>query len=279
MIYFLFGKDSYRSREKLNELAGFFAQKNKDAEIFKIDQDNFEPAKIDELAKSQGLFAKKYLVVCDAVLESKEAVKYFEKNIETISGSQNVFIFRENEPDEKILELFKKYSEKTQEFRPLSGAKLREWIKKREVVVNIIEEVIERCGSDLWCITNELAKGQISGKKLIKQKYNPFAICDAVAVKNKVRAWSLLQEALLNGVPEEEIFYKTAWQIKILLMVMRGATAGMHPFVVQKNLRAVNNFTEEELINDSYKLLKTYHDVRNGNEEFSIGLEKFLLEM
>ena len=107
MIYFLFGKDSYRSREKLNELAGFFAQKNKDAEIFKIDQDNFEPAKIDELAKSQGLFAKKYLVVCDAVLESKEAVKYFEKNIETISGSQNVFIFRENEPDEKILELFK----------------------------------------------------------------------------------------------------------------------------------------------------------------------------
>jgi hypothetical protein len=101
-----------------------------------------------------------------------------------------------------------------------------------------------------------------------------------VAEKNKSRAWVLFQKALLSGVPAEEIFYKIVWQIKALLLIKKyPKETGLHPFVVQKNLANIKNFTEQELINYSFDLVKIYHNVRRGLEEFPLGLEKFLISI
>lgn len=183
------------------------------------------------------LFEKKHLVVCNRVLENPGARIFVEKNIERISATPNIFLFFEEEIEEKLLDLFKKYSEKVQEFK--------------------LKKVREN-----------------------QKDYKPFAICDAVAEKNKNRAWVLFQKALLSGVPAEEVFYKIVWQIKALLLIKKyPKETGLHPFVVQKNLANVKNFTEKELTDYSFELLKIYHNVRKGLEEFPLGLEKFLINL
>ena len=240
MIYLVYGKDWFRSREKIRELLEFFRVKIGDLGIFRIEGDDFDPAKLEELIRSQMLFEKKHIVFCDKIFENLQAQNFVEKNIEKIAATPNIFLFLEEELDKKLLDMFKKYSKKVQEFK----------------------------------VSYKPHKEMSFGD------YNPFAICDAVAEKNKSRAWILFQKALLSGVPAEEVFYKIVWQIKALLLIKKvPQDTGLHPFVVQKNLANVKNFTEKELADYSFALLKIYHDTRRGLEEFPLGLEKFLINL
>ena len=237
MLYLIYGKDSFQGREKLKELTDFFRTKIGNLGIFRIEDENFDPLQFEELIRSQMLFGKKHLVVCNRVLENTGAKFFVKKNIERISATPNVFLFFEEEIEKELLDLFKKHGEKVQEFK--------------------LKKVVEN-----------------------QKDYKPFAICDAVAEKNKSRAWVLFQKALLSGVPAEEVFYKIVWQIKTLLLVKKAPKeTGLHPFVLKKNLWAIKNFTEQELINYSFDLVKIYHDTRRGIEEFPLGLEKFLINL
>lgn len=245
MFYLIYGKDSFRGREKLKELTDFFQTKIGNLGIFRIEDENFDPVQFEELIRSQMLFGKKHLVVCNRVLENAGARFFVKKNIERISATPNIFLFFEEEMEKELLDLFKKYGEKIQEFK-LS--------------------------------TKGPSFGQSKGRSL--GDYKPFAICDALANKNKTRCWILFQQALLSGVAAEEVFYKIVWQIKALLLIKKSPQdTGLHPFVVQKNLINAENFTEQELINYSFELLKIYHNVRRGLEEFPLGLEKFLINL
>lgn len=302
MLYLIYGKDNFRSREKLNQLLAFFSSKISNNGIFKIDAENFEILRLEELIRSRILFEKKYVVVCDNVFENKEARNFVKKNIGAIADSANIFIFLETDLDADFLELFKKRAEKIQEFPLLAGLKLRKWIKEKagEIPFASQEEIIKNCGSDLWRASKEIEKYKLGmvfnqgntlifnqGVSLI-EKYNPFAICDAVAERNKRKAWVSLQEGILSGILPEEIFYKVVWEIKNLLMIKKLQSAGvknleketgLHPFVAKKALVGARNFTEEELRGHSFGLVNLYHDVRNGRAEFQIGLEKFLLRI
>ncbi|MCX6731560.1 MAG: hypothetical protein NTX55_01055 [Candidatus Parcubacteria bacterium] len=236
MFYLIYGKDSFQGREKLKELTDFFQAKIGNLGIFRIEDEDFDTLRFEELIRSQMLFGKKHLVVCNRVLENTAARIFVKKNIERISSTPNIFLFFEEEIEKELLDLLKKYSEKTQEFKLKQGLTFKD--------------------------------------------YKPFAICDAVAERNKNRAWVLLQKALLSGVPAEEVFYKVVWQIKALLLIKKCPNeTGLHPFVVQKNLVNAENFTEKELTDHSFELLKIYHNVRRGLEEFPLGLEKFLINL
>ncbi len=292
MFYLLYGKDTFRSREKLNELLVFFREKISDLGIFRIKKDDFNPSGIEEFLKSQSLFEKKQAIVCENILENKEAREFILKNIEKFSSSRNVFVFCEEEVEDENLNILKEHAEKSQEFKPLSGAKLREWMEKRagKIPVSVQGEIVGTCGSDLWRLKQEIEKYQLCGalkKPAQKQKISPFAVCDGLVERNGKRAWLAFRQALLAGQDAEEIFYRIFWQIKSLLLVKKLSGAGvkdlkkesgLHSFVVQKALYALPKFTEEELINQSFELVKIYHGARKGEEEFEIGLEKFLVK-
>ena len=42
-------------------------------------------------------------------------------------------------------------------------------------------------------------------------------------------------------------------------------------------MKAAKNFTEDELVNYSYEMLKIYHEERRGESELPIELEKLLI--
>jgi len=291
MLYLLYGKDSFRSRQKLNELLSFFRSKITDLGIFKIDGDDFKESEFEELIRSSTLFEKKNVIVCENLLANPQAKEIIGKKIEAIANSSNIFIFFENEIDGSSLEALKPHAEKTQRFEPLSGIKLKKWFEDKKIPPAIREEIIKICSSDLWCASKEIERYKLGNVIQPAQKessYKPFAICDAVGERNKTRTWVLLQEAMLSGIETEEVFYKILWQIKNLLLMKKLSQAkiknfeketSLHPFVIKKTLWSINNFTESELEKYSFELVKLYHNVRRGIEKFDTGLEKFLLEM
>ena len=289
MFYLLHGKDTYRSREKLNELVDFFRAKVSGLGVFNVDNEDFKEAEFEELSRAKNLFNKKHIVVCEGILENKSTSDFAVGKIKQCADSENIFVFWEENPDEKILELAKKNAAKAQEFNNLTGIKLRAWFNNKKISSQAAEKIIRQCGSDLWCAAKEIEKHQLGGEisaNLETSKYNPFAICDAFAAKNKARAWTLLQEAILSGVPVEDVFFKILWQIKNLLLVKKlkkdgksniAEETGLHPFVIKKALMAGNNFSEEELVNYSGEMVRIYHEERRGICELPIELEKMLV--
>ena len=288
MFYFLRGQDTYRSREKLNELVSHFKTKVSDLGFFRIEGENFNEAEFKELLKGKTLFEKKYVVVCERILENKEVLNFILGSLGDLAKTDNMFLFLEEETDEKILEEFKKQAYKVQEYKPLDGVKLKAWFAAQKIPLNIADEIIKKCGSDLWRASKEIEKYQLGGltAKLSELPvYNPFAICDAFAEKNKAKMWIIYQQALRRGIPADEVFFKILWQVKNLLLVKKLATAGvaditkesgLKPFVAGKAIKAAKNFSEDELINYSYEMLKIYHEERRGELELPIEFEKIL---
>ena len=52
---------------------------------------------------------------------------------------------------------------------------------------------------------------------------------------------------------------------------------GLHAFVAGKAIKAAQKFSERELINYSYEMLKIYHEERRGESELPIEFEKLLI--
>lgn len=289
MFYLLHGKDTYRSRDKLNELVSHFKTKVSGLGFFRIDRENFQEKEFEELLRTKTLFEKKYVVVCEGILEDKQTTGFVLDNLDKLAKTENMFLFWEEEIADNALEEFKKQAYKIQEFKPLDSVKLKDWFAIKGVPLSIALEIIKKCGADLWRASKEIEKYHLGGE-IIKQneirEYNPFIICDAFAEKNKVKVWIIYQQALGQGIPAEEIFFKILWQIKNLLLVKRLTSAGidnvaketrLHSFVANKAVKASQKFSEEELENYSYQMLKIYHHERRGDLELSIGFEKFLV--
>ena len=292
MLYLLFGKDTYRSRQKLNELLDFFRSKTKDFGIFRISGESFNAEEFESFLKSKNLFNERSIIVCVDIVENKSASNFILNNLERCADSENIFLFLEKEVGNDTLALFKKSAEKIQKFDLLSGAKLKKWIQeeagKRKIKLSLDtqDKITEKYSSDLWRVSSELEKYELSGDKRTVLKdvprtvLNPFAICDAFAYKDGKTAWTLFQKALFNGITAEEIFWKIWWQIKTLILVKNQPHGlNLHPFVIKKTLRNINNFTKEELNNLSWQLVSLYHKTRKGQAEFEIGLEKILISL
>ena len=141
----------------------------------------------------------------------------------------------------------------------------------------------------MWSASKEIEKYQLGGevaKQYGAPEYNPFAICDAFAEKNKAKMWIIYQQALRQGIPAEEVFFKIFWQIKNLLLVKKLINAGvdnviketgLNAFVAGKAIKSAQRFSEEELENYSYEMLKIYHEERRGLLELPIEFEKLLI--
>lgn len=289
MFYLIHGQDTYRSREKLNELLNHFKTKVSGLGFFKMDGESFNEAEFGELLKGRTLFEKKYVVVCEGILENKQTADFILGKMDNLAKTENMFLFLEENIDEKVLGEFKKMAYKVQEYKPLDDMKLKAWFAAKKIPANVASDIIKKCGSDLWRASQEIEKYQLgsgASKSSETPAYNPFVICDTFAEKNKVKSWIIYQQALKQGVPAEEVFFKILWQIKNLLMVKKLMNAGianvdkesgLKPFVAGKAIKAAKNFTEDELINYSYEMLKIYHQERRGKSELPIEFEKFIL--
>jgi DNA polymerase III delta subunit len=112
------------------------------------------------------------------------------------------------------------------------------------------------------------------------ERFNSFAMAEALAGRDKRQLWVLLQEAKLAGLREEEIIGMLWWQLKALRLAKltrSAAEAGMKDFPYNKAKRALAKFSEGEVERLAQSLLELYHDGHAGVREMDLALEEWVL--
>tara|TARA_B100000508_G_scaffold78473_1_gene61010 strand:- start:5450 stop:6151 length:702 start_codon:yes stop_codon:yes gene_type:complete len=112
------------------------------------------------------------------------------------------------------------------------------------------------------------------------ERFNTFALADALAKRDKRKLWVLMQEAKLNGIREEEIIGILWWQLKALRLASTTTSAqeaGMKTFPYTKAKQALGMFPGDDLYRLSNSLLQLYHEGHAGLVELDLALEKWIL--
>lgn len=239
MLYVLHGQDYKKRGRKLNELADFFISKSPDAVLVRVTPENLSRHDFNELAQGRGLFSERSVIILDGLLEEKENKEDLFNKIDLISASSNIFVVNERSIGKADEALLKKRAEKIQ----------------------IFEQT----------------------QKYERSRFNIFSLAEAFGMRDKKRAWTIFLRAIENGSEPEEIHGTIFWQLKTILLVKSAErttveTTGLKPFVLAKAKTFANNFSKEELHNISSRLVSLYHDSHRGRGDFSIGLEKLILE-
>ena len=114
------------------------------------------------------------------------------------------------------------------------------------------------------------------------ERFNSFALADALAKKDKKNLWMLLNEAFQAGVRSEELVGILWWQLKTMRLakVTRSAAeAGMKDFPYNKAKRALPLFKEGEIEALSRSLLELYHHGHQGIRDMDLALEEWVLKV
>lgn len=242
MLYFFYGSDKDTAREKANALVEALHKKKPDAELFRIDTENWSEAKLQELTAGQGLFNNCYIVEIVQLFEDKVAKEAFLDHVEEMAASPNIFVILESDVDKKTLLTITEVAEKAQSFETPASAK-----------------AAARQG-----------------------EFNIFSLTDAFGRRDKKNLWVLFQKAVASGAVPEEIHGILFWQLKSMLVVSMAKTpgeAGVAPFVFTKAKSFLKNYTEEELKTLSSKFVTLYHDAHRGIHDFEVALERLILQL
>ncbi|PIR57849.1 MAG: hypothetical protein COU71_01835 [Parcubacteria group bacterium CG10_big_fil_rev_8_21_14_0_10_38_31] len=304
MIYLFHGKDTYRSKYKLNEVIANFKDKGSNFSFFNIEEGDFSALFLEELLRSQSLFEKKNVIVLNRIFEDALARDFIMEKIKEIKTSPNIFLFWEEDMKKPLLKEVSEFADKTQEFNLLEIYKVKDFLREEarkidlKIDAHMENEILGKHGADLWGIKSDIEKLYlINGlePKIKEEKFsdsgniNIFNLTDAFGRKDKRLTWILYQKALLSGLPAEEVFWKLSWQVKNILLVKRMSEelrksieeiikeSKLNPFVVKNCLSFSKNFDTEKLNSLYLELVDIYHRVRRGKTDFDTSVEKFLL--
>lgn len=246
MLYIITGNDTEKGRLKLAALRTTLEEKRPDAAVFIMDDESFDVSRMAELIGGQGLFDEKYIVVLDRVLGHPEAADFLANHAKEMSEAAHVFVLFAEKIDAKTKKKLEKHARDIFTYE-----------KKKSAAPETHDEYGAMCAA-----------------------YNPFHLADAVAARDKKRAWTLLEQASLCELPMEEIHGIVAWQVRAILAASCAKSAeeaGLKPFVYGKAKRAVEKFSDTDLRALSSSLVSVYHEGHGGGMPLKEGLEKWVL--
>lgn len=314
MLIFLYGNDVFRSTEKLNDLKENFLKKNTsnaNSSVFDFSEnDSFE--KLQSMFLAEGLFSSKKLVIVKNIIDSadkevqEKMVKYLEKN--NLSKDITIIFWEKNEP-RKNGRLFKKLVEncKSENFEKLLGAKLTSWVKeefdKREVVINsgTINKLISFVGDDLFQMENEIDKlSNFAGRRAVKEEdidlivkskieANIFDTIEAIGAREKGRALKFFHEQIEKGDDPFYILSMYIYQFRNLIKIgsfyfdgindreVIARETKLHPFVVQKGIIQLREFSLRKLKLIYKQLEELDGDIKTGKVEIREAMDRFIV--
>jgi DNA polymerase III delta subunit len=118
--------------------------------------------------------------------------------------------------------------------------------------------------------------------KVAGERFNVFAMAEALSKRDKKSLWILLTEAKQNGLVSEEIIGTLWWQLKALRLAAitnSAKEADMKDYPYNKAKQSLRNFKEGDLDNLSSGLLKVYHDGHGGVRDIELALEEWVLKV
>jgi len=300
MIILLYGKETFRLREKLSDIIGEYSRKNSSGLNLRYFEEGADFEDINDCRKQVSMFDEKKLTVVYNPFSSNKTKEGLLKELSTVIESDDVFIFTQEGELKKGDKLFKKlldFQKKdpkriiVQEFPSLSLAKISLWIKgefkKRgaEIEKEAVEELKKRCGGDLWRLDSEIDKLSLYKKNITKKdvqetvaggvEVSIFPTIDAIAEKKREEALFLLYDHLKKGDSPLYVFSMIVYQFRNLLIIAdfieknikyeeAKKKSGMHPFVFKKTYGQAKKFSLGELSKIYGKLFEMDLKIKTG---------------
>ncbi len=249
MIIFLYGQDTYRSTQKLEELKAKF-MREVDAtgmNLVSLDGAKLKFEEFNQQVKASPFLARKRMVIIKNLISEnkskeiqKEIVSLLDKDWKN-KEDDNILIFWESikPKSESKNALWKRLSKEkfAQEFTPLKSYDINSWLEKEiknrggKIEKAAIPLLAATVGNDLWQMSNEISKlinyaqdkiiTNTDVDNLVKAKFddNIFNLVDALGSKNKKLALKLLSDQFSLDTNELELLGTLIWQFRNLLLI------------------------------------------------------------
>lgn len=247
MIIYIYGADTYRSREFLRKSVNEFKAK-RDPQGYNtlvFDAEKGENGRILGEMMTLPFLAEKRLIVLNNLLSSKDK-DFLEKIIELAQGGRlpetNIVTVWQGDALGKVGEVKKlhellKKGKYVYEFEQLKENELTDWIlknaKERSAGIDRLAALTlaRQAGPDMWLVNSVLDQlvSYKNGKEILsadvqlfleeKIDDNIFNLVDAVVAGNKKLAFKLLSDQRASGEDDAFIFSMLMRQFKILLQI------------------------------------------------------------
>jgi len=311
MIIFLFGKNCYLARKKLNEIVKYYKKIHKSGLNLKfLEGENLNFQDFKNLFDSQPMFKEKKLIVLKNIFSNQKFKEEFLKEKEKfLDRDKIILIYEKNEIQKKdIFFQFLKNNAKYQEFKPLEGKKLENWVKKEferyqvKISPQVLEKLINFVGNDLWQMENEIKKiltfkknGKIKEKDIEslisnETETNVFKVIEAILKKDRKEALKRINFLLTKGTKASFIIsiFKSQFRKFLIIkdLVKRGvkkekiiSKTKFHPFLIERNLASLKKMEIEQLEKIYQKIFQLDKKIKTGKILPEVGLNLFIVEI
>ena len=247
MVIYIFGEDTFRSRQYLREQILKFKQ-TRDPQGYNViilDGKKEPPAKIMSEILSAPFLAEKRMVVLENILTQSDKELLHTLLTRTQEGTfpeSTIIIFWQGETLSKVKEAKELHEvlrrqKYTQEFTQLTGKHLANWIeqevKKRGGTIEpaAVDCLAQEAEGDQWGLHARIDQliAYTSGKKIEFKDLTPFLVeklddnlfnlVDALVAGNHKQAFTLLRYQRQLGTEEGQIIGLILWQLRILIQL------------------------------------------------------------
>lgn len=304
MIYFIYGPDNYRTKEKLRELREKYAG-------FEWQRIDGEKISLDELSgkiKSASLLSPKRFIVLENLTlnkAQKEISQFLSENQNLLENQNDIFVFFEDKADKKTsLYKFLNQGKNKFELKILTGADLKKWILSYvqknggQIEAGALQEILMSEQTDLRFLTLELDKLLAYDKKITLVNVNLltaasfdtniFNLTDAVGAGDQARALKLLNYQFNSGIEPLYVLSMFIRQFRILIQVKEASLKNnnynlmakdldLHPFVVQKTLSQIRKYSFEQLEQKYAELMQIDLALKSSKIPAEVLLTKFVM--
>lgn len=283
MIFFIYGPDTYRSRQKLAQIREQFDKSGLSTVML-----NSKILTTDEFRKtvySPSLFSEKRVIIIERLLaETKdkdliaEIIDFLKKTKK--KDEENVVIFweedfKENQLSQELAKMLTK-EKYVYVFNFLSNSEVETWIRKEVVKMggkiesSAVRLLANFVGSDLWRAKGEIDKllayeTLISHQAVVSLVASPleekiWLFVNALAEKNKKRALKLLSDQIATGSSFGYLVTMLARQLRIIFSIKEvlekfphlnyqkiAEKLRLHPYVCQKVTAQIKNYQFSEI--------------------------------
>ena len=321
MLIFIYGPDTYRSRQKLQKILTSYESNSSDITNFSC----FDFSKTGELGERNkqtcfedferqayniSLFEGKRIIILKNVFESEEFKKRLLAKAESLLTTQDIILIYEQgnvNKNDNFYKFLKKNAE-IQEFEPLKGLKLKEWLKRElekkgaSITDQALEEIIACAKEDLWLLSNELQKfisfknhqeitlEDIKMYSKFKTEADIFKTIEAISQKRKKQALQFLHGHLETGDSPFYVFSMINFQFRNLLIIKDLMEKGeffdqilkkvpLHPLVIKKSYSQARRFSFQELKKIYQKLFQMDFQIKIGKIKAETALELFIAQI
>lgn len=307
-FYLLYGTDKSLVKYELNTLL----KKLKIEDVITYDMATSNVLDVIEDASTVGLFSSKKVIILEDCyfLSANKTIEHLEDLEHYIekynSDNYCIFLCYADKVDtrKKIYKLLSKNA-KIMELKSADHNYLKKYVeellKKEGYKIDSIDYFLDKVGSSLFNVKNELDKlmmYKIEDKRIENTDIDKitvktieeeiFVLSDAIIARDISKSFTLLEEFLNKSYDEMQIIMLLASQFRFLFQVKRllnkgksegdiAKTLGVNPYRVKFTVKKLYTYSESELLKYIQKLAKMDHDIKLGLMDKKLALELFII--